>query len=261
MKSLHTILVDNIIQLKNTYNTRTIGGFVNKNNLKVKKGILFRSDNLARLDDYDLNVLNLVGIKRIVDFRSIREKTKEPNILPPNVTYIESPIEADKSINEEIYKILDGTLEKNMNQFLIDANKDFVLEYTSVFSKFIKEFIQSGETTLFHCTAGKDRTGFACALILSILDVPKETIMGEYMFSNHCINRTIDRQLYKVCGIMNINMCDSNKILPLLTVQSEYIENAFKTIEEEYGNINNYIKKGLKLSEKEILTLKILLLG
>jgi len=76
MKSLHQILVDNIIQLKNTYNTRTIGGFVNKNNIKVKKCMLFRSDNLARLDDYDLNVLNLVGIKRIVDFRSLHEKQK-----------------------------------------------------------------------------------------------------------------------------------------------------------------------------------------
>jgi len=147
-----------------------------------------------------------------------------------------------------------------MTKFLIDANKDFVLEYTPVFSKFIKEFIQSGLPTLFHCTAGKDRTGFACALILSIIDVPKETIMEEYMFSNHCINRTIDRQLAKVCVIMNISMNDGPKILPLLTVQSDYIQNAFKTIDEEYGNMNNYIKKVLKLSEKEILTLKLLLL-
>ena len=84
--------------------------------------------------------------------------------------------------------------------------------------------------------------------------------MEEYMFSNHCINRTIDRQLTKVCGIMNINIEDGPKILPLLTVQSDYIENAFKTIDEEYGNMNNYIIKGLKLSEKEILTLKLLLL-
>ena len=147
-----------------------------------------------------------------------------------------------------------------MKTFLIEINKYFVLKHTHNFSRFIKGFIKNPEPTLFHCTAGKDRTGFACALILLIIGVPYETVINEYLFSNYCINRTIDKQLDRVCRNMNINRSDGNKILPLLTVDISYIESAFNTIKLNYGDVNNYIKKGLEISEEEITTLKNILL-
>ena len=191
------IFIESIIPLSNTYNTRTIGYIKTLCGLKIKPNILFRSDNLSSLDNNDLEILSSLGIKKIVDFRSNHEKTKEPDILPKNVIYDEFPIEADKNIRKEINDILNGENDKDMKSFLVQANHDFVLDYTPIFSEFIKNFIKFGEPTLFHCTSGKDRTGFASALILSILDVDRKTIYEEYLFSNYCTNKNLDKQVEK----------------------------------------------------------------
>ena len=261
MSNLREIFLNNLINLKNTFNLRTIGGIKTKNNKIVKKGILFRSDNLARLNTLDLHYLNMLNIKRIVDFRSFNEVDKEPNILPDNVDYINMPISSDKKISKEIHLILNNILNKDMKDYLIEANRNFVLENTNIFSNFVKDFIESeGQCTLFHCTAGKDRTGFATAIILSILDVPREVIIEEYLFSNYCIERTINQQLAKVCKIMDIEHKDCYKIMPLMIVDIDYINEAFQTIDSQYGNIDNYIKNGLKISDDEINKLKNIML-
>lgn len=260
MDNINQILKNNIITMKNTINTRTIGGFKNKDNLYMKNGILFRSDNLSKLSKYDINTLNILGIKTIIDFRSDYEKQREPNILPNNIKYIEYPIEVDKTINDNINDILSGKINKNIESFLINANKDFINKYSHIYSKFIKDIINNKlENILFHCTAGKDRTGFASALILSILEIPREIILKEYLFSNYCIDKTINIQLEKVSKIMGIEK-DKHKILPLLRVKLEYIQSAFDVIDLKYGNITNYIKNGLLISNDEIIKLKKMLL-
>jgi protein-tyrosine phosphatase len=261
MDYLKDIFMSNIINLKNTFNFRTIGGYKTIDNKLVKKGILYRSDNLARLNTLDLHYFNILNIERVVDFRSLNEINKEPDILPIDIDYISIPIECDKKITTELNLILNGLLNKNIKEFLIEANKNFVLESTDVFSKFIKDFINSnGQTTLYHCTAGKDRTGFATVIILTILCVPREIIIEEYLFSNYCIERTINQQLVKVCNIMNIEHRDSHKILPLMFVELDYINKAFETIDNKYGNINNYILNGLNISFEEIIKLKKIML-
>ena len=257
MSELQDIFKNNIIHLKNTFNLRTIGGFKTSDNRIIKKGILYRSDNLARLNSLEVHYLQILGIKRIVDFRSYTELDKEPDELPLNVDYINMPVLSDKKISKEIHLILNNVLKKDMKEYLIEANRNFVLENTNIFSKFIKEFISSNcQCTLFHCTAGKDRTGFATAMILSILGVSKEIIIKEYLFSNYCIERTINAQLAKVCKIMNIEHKDCSKIMPLMKVDIDYINEAFQTIDDKYGNINNYIKIGLEISDEEIIKLK-----
>ncbi len=261
MSELQKIFLNNIIHFQNTFNLRTVGGFRNKDNLLVKKGILFRCDNLARLNSLELHSLKILGLNKIVDFRSLNEVGKEPDKIPLNVKYINMPIESDKKVSTEIHLVLNGLLSKGMKSYLIEANKNFVLKNSDIFSKFIKEFIQSdGEITLYHCTAGKDRTGFATAMILSIIDVSRETIIEEYLFSNYCIERTLNKQLAKVCDIMDINHNDAFKIMPLMIVDIDYINEAFNTIDKIYGNIQNYIEIGLKITKAEINKLKSILL-
>jgi protein-tyrosine phosphatase len=254
------LFIESIIPLNNTYNTRTIGYIKTLNGLKIKPNVLFRSDNLSSLDNNDLEILSSLGIKKIVDFRSVREKSKEPDILPKNIVYDELPIEADKNIRKEINDILNGNNTKDMKSFLIQANHDFVLEYTPTFSKFIKNFIKYHEPTLFHCTSGKDRTGFASALILSILNVDRKTIYEEYLFSNYCIDKNLDKQVEKISIMMNITKEECLKLKPLLRVDIVYIKTAFKTIDNIYGSIENYIKNGLCITNEEILKLKNIML-
>ena len=260
MSLLPDIFKNNVINLKNTFNLRTVGGFRTLDNRLVRKGILFRSDNLARLNTLDQHSLNILGIERIVDFRSKKEIEKEPDRIPKNMQYINMHINSDTKFSTELHLVLNGVLKKNMKEYLIEANRNFVLKNTPIFSKFIKDFIKSnGKKTLYHCTAGKDRTGFATAMVLSIIGVAKEIIIEEYLFSNYCIEKTINLQLAKVCKILNINEKDAFKILPVMKVDLEYINEAFQTIDDNYGNLENYIVSGLNISEQEREHLKNLL--
>ena len=78
---------------------------------------------LSNLTESDINKLKF-GIKRIVDFRSKVEKTREPNIIPDGMEYIEMPINADKDINNELNDIISGKSDKDIRDFLINANRD-----------------------------------------------------------------------------------------------------------------------------------------
>ena len=105
------IFNDNIINLKNTFNTRTIGNIENIHGQLVKSNILYRSDNLARLNSLEVNLLSSYGINKIIDFRSEREIIKEPNILPNNCEYIKLSIPSDGKVSKEIKKVLSGELK------------------------------------------------------------------------------------------------------------------------------------------------------
>lgn len=251
----------NKIELEGTHNTRDLGGYETQDGRVIKKGFLFRSDGLGKLTTEDCKKLSNLGIKRIVDFRSAVEKIKQPNIIPTGMEYIEMPIEADKNINNEIYDILSGRVDKDIREFLIEVNKDFVLQYKDIFSQFLKDLIKSGVPTLYHCTAGKDRTGFATFLIYTILGIDRDTILIDYLKTNYFIQDSIEEQLNNVAKLMNIEDKDKDKILPLLRVDIDYIESAINTANKKYGSIHNFISEGLKISLKERDLLKELIIS
>ncbi len=250
----------NLVELDGTNNTRDLGGYKTQDGRIVKNGILFRSDKLSNLSLRDCNKLKDLGIERIIDFRSETEKLKEPNIIPEGIEYIELPIEADKKIHQEIYDILEGKIDKDMRDFLIEANKDFVLVYQGIFSKFLKLIANSTKPTLFHCTAGKDRTGFAAFLIYTILGMDRVTIISDYLKTNYFIRDTLDEQIENVSKLMNINEKDSEKIIPLLRVDIKYIESAINTANEKFGDIQNFISESLKITNEERHLIKELML-
>lgn len=251
----------NLVELDGTHNTRDLGGYETQDGRVIKNGILFRSDKLKNLTVSDCEKLSNLGIKRIIDFRSAEEKQKEPNVIPVGMEYIEMPIEADKKITEEISDILSGKIDKDMRDFLIEANEDFVLQYKDVFSQFLKDLAKSKSPTLFHCTAGKDRTGFATFLIYTILGVDRDTIIVDYLKTNFFIQDSMEKQMENVAKILDISSEDSKKLLPLLEVNIDYIESAINTANKKYGSIHNFISEGLNISLKERDQLKELMIS
>ena len=141
--------------------------------VEKKSNFLYRSDKLSNLTSNDVSTLQNLGIKRIIDFRSKDEKTRDPNIIPDGIEYIEMPIEADKKIKQEIYDVLSGKIDRDIKEFLIEANKQFIHEYHQTFKLFLLELINNPVPTLYHCTGGKDRTGFATFLIYTILGIER----------------------------------------------------------------------------------------
>ena len=250
----------NKIHLEGTHNTRDLGGYLCQDGRKVKSNFLYRSDKLSNLTSNDvLNIQNL-GIKRIIDFRSKDEKTRDPNIIPEGIDYIEMPIEADKKIKQEIYDVLSGKIDKNIKEFLMEANKHFVTEYYETFKLFLLEIINNPVPTLYHCTAGKDRTGFATFLIYTILGIDRDIILEDYLKTNEFIADSIEKVKFEVAEAMKISNNEVEKIMPLLKVDRDYINSAINEANKIYGSIFTFINDKLEFKTKERDLLKVILL-
>lgn len=247
------------LSMDGSYNTRELGGYKTADGKSVKWGVLFRSDKLSDISLEDQKYLKNLGIQRIVDFRSKAEKTEDPDKIPDGVAYIEMPIEVDGAMRTKIEAILKGEINRNVKDFLIEANEEFIKNYSHIYSKFLKDLAKEQKPTMFHCTAGKDRAGFAAAITLIAIGVSKEDAINDYMKTNEYTAKRIDEMISKI-ELMSLYQTDGELLRPLLGVEREYLEAAFKAAENEYGSIENYIRSGLNISEKEIQQLRSFLL-
>tara|TARA_Y100001970_G_scaffold109496_1_gene136759 strand:+ start:4122 stop:4997 length:876 start_codon:yes stop_codon:yes gene_type:complete len=244
-----------LLPMDGAYNTRELGGYKTTDGKSVKWGMLFRSDKLSDISETDQKYLQNLGIKRIVDFRSEGEKTEDPNNIPEGINYIETPINVDGAMRSKIEAVLKGETNKEIKSFLVDANKEFVTNYTDVYENFLKGLIDEDGPTLFHCTAGKDRAGFAAAITLIALGVSREDVIKDYMKTNVFTKNRIDEMIDKI-ELMSLYQVDAEILRPLIGVERIYIETAFTTAEEEYGSLENFIREGLNISDEEIQMLR-----
>ena len=244
-----------LLPMDGAYNTRELGGYKTTDGKSVKWGMLFRSDKLSDISETDQKYLQNLGIKRIVDFRSEGEKTEDPNNIPEGINYIETPINVDGAMRSKIEAVLKGETNKEIKSFLVDANKEFVTNYTDVYENFLKSLIDEDGPTLFHCTAGKDRAGFAAAITLIALGVSKEDVIEDYMKTNVFTKNRIDEMIDKI-ELMSLYQVDADILRPLIGVERIYIETAFNTAEKEYGSLENFIREGLNISDEEIQMLR-----
>lgn len=254
-----------IVNFEGVDNFRDLGGYRTADGRRVKWGTLFRSGTFAETSRADAQVLANMGLSALIDFRSTAEKDEEPNQLPNPAPFdiIEIPTldGGDNSVADEIMaRIEDGDFDDfNPDSFMIQANRQFVDEFTPQFSEFIQVLLQAqGKPVVWHCSAGKDRTGYAAAIILRILGVPMETIYTDYMLSKEPALAARQRELTLLRLLKGDVTAD--KLTVLLGVEREWLEAAFERIDSRWGSFDNYIKNGLQLSDAQILQLQNTLL-
>ena len=219
------------LPLEGGFNFRDLGQITNKENQVIRKGLLIRSDDLANLTDNDLEVLNDYPIRTIIDLRTTYERSKNPDHIPNSCNH-EVHLDISSGHFENLVKQFKAGIS-NPKEFMFSIYEDFVLDKTCQiqYKKFF-DIIQHKNRTpiLFHCTAGKDRTGFATAMILSALKVDLDTILDDYMESNIYLE-------HKYAHILKINPdCKY-----LIEVYPEYLEHSFRVIESNFGTIENYL--------------------
>ena len=244
-----------LLPMDGAHNTRELGGYKTTDGKSVKWGMLYRSDKLSDISDTDQAYLQDLGIKKIIDFRSKEEKEEDPDIIPKGIDYIEMPISVDGAMRSKIEAVLKGETNKDVKSFLIDANKEFVSNYTDVYEDFLRNLIDDDGPALFHCTAGKDRAGFAAAITLIALGVSKEDVIADYMKTNQFTKERIEEIIGQI-ELMTLYQTDAEILRPLLGVEREYIETAFQTAEEKYGSLENFIRDGLNISDEDIQKLR-----
>ena len=247
------------IVLDGTSNTRELGGYKTEDGRSLKWGVLYISDKLSELTDADQEYLLQLGIKRVIDFRSSEEKQNEPDQLPSTLKYIEMPIEADGAIRPKVEAILKGDLNEDVGAILVETNKEFISDFSGVYKGFIESLIENQEPTLFHCTAGKDRAGFAAALVLLAVGVPEKIVIEDYMKTNKYTEETIQDYINKI-NLYSLGSVDAEILRPLLGVEERFIRAALDEIKQKYGSVENFIRDELKIRDESIIELKNFLL-
>ena len=242
------------------HNFRDLGGYKTEDGRTLKWGKLYRSDDLHLLTDEDLKYLSRLNIKSVVDFRSDEERGAEPDRLTPNMTQVLLPI---KFQPKEIGDIPLASFMKDVTLGNIDASnllRDFniviVTEFVQEYKKFFRHIVENNaEPIVFHCTAGKDRAGFASAMILSVLGVPREKVIEDYLLTNTYVKDHVDSAMLEI-EMKTFFQADTDNLRKIHLVEERYIQAAFDTIDSEWGSMDNFISGALSLTEEDILKLK-----
>jgi len=252
------------VVLDGAFNFRDLGGYATEDGRSVRWGRIFRSDQLADLSDGDLEVLSELGIRLVCDFRSPDERAEQPDRLPAN----DPPAVAELGIYDDSFDpnaireaIVSGELDDvDFGQLLVDGNRTFVVRFSPQFASMFERLAQPENLpALVHCTAGKDRAGFASAIILRALGVPEETVFEDFLLTNHYTADRIERRLLMIRAA-SLFRADPEKVRPLLGVERAYLRAAFDEIEARYGCFNRYLREALGVGDRELASLRANLL-
>lgn len=252
-----------IIELEGSFNFRDMGGYKTMSGQQVKCGRLFRSGNLAKLTNGDIDLVQQLNIGSIVDLRSIEEISLQPNpeikgarglhiqVIPDAELLEEENISAQAAIHtdkNDMYKqlISDGLGDRIMIDLYVQ-----MVSFGDAFKQVFQVLLQKrDEPVLFHCMVGKDRTGIAAALILSALGVPQETILEDYSLTNESFDKI------KMAFVGNDSSGEMKDINPesigaLLEARPEYLAAFFAEVDKEFGSVEHYLREAIGLTEED----------
>lgn len=234
------------IPLEGTPNFRDFGGYVNRHGRFVRWGRLYRSGMLSELTETDLRHFEDLGIGLVCDFRRDEERARAPSRWPQQaLPRVESLPLAPGNQAMTLKGLLRGDAGlavPDVVEAMRAINREFVLDHAGVYGRLLRLVLESEQAVLIHCMAGKDRTGFGAAIILAALDVPPATIMRDYMMTADYF--IVQEEIARLAASYAIPFVPS-VIEPVVEVRQEYLQAAFDSIREEYGDIDCYLREGL----------------
>lgn len=249
------IIANRVIDMDNVQNFRDLGGYFTTENKQIKWGKIYRSAQLSNANLFDQERLKRLNIKTIIDFRTTEDVKTHP-ILVNRTHIIHIPIvPGDMSVVEA--KILKNDLSRtdailfmqNAYERMIETNAD---KYAEMFNILLD---QNNYPILISSSLGKDRVGMASYFLLRVLDVPTFVAEEDYLLSNRYLNpkKSID-----YAGDLPESIQEA--VTALLSADLSYLNYATDYIVKEYGSMDNYIEKKLKVtSGKKAILRRILL--
>ena len=234
------------IEFKGTYNFRDLGGYSSRNGYKTKWGMVFRSDHLGNLTSSDLARFEKLNIRLILDTRTAEERVANPNRLPsanpPRSLNFEIEV-GNYGMDEIKRRILSGKMEG------LDLHEELIQNYRKGVSTYGKEIMvmlkllcdPANLPVLIHCNSGKDRTGIACAMLLKILGVKRETIFEDYLLSAARMEKMVKRLVRKV-RIISWFRADTAQLRHMLSTREEFLQAAFDEMIRLHGSVDKYFR-------------------
>jgi len=229
------------LNLSGASNFRDLGGYATSDGRTVRWRQIFRSNHLGHLTDDDISILRELGVRSAFDFRGTEERTAalcgvseitvhslpvEPTVVAAlrAIAAAGTPLSTDHAV-----EVMRGSY------------RSYVQKNTQHFRSLFAHLLEDRAPLVIHCTAGKDRTGFACALILHTLGVPQGVISEDYLLTNRFYRRDPNHSTDLPDEIRQV----------LGSVQVSFLAAAFEAIDTDYGDLESYLRDGLGLGKAE----------
>ncbi len=219
------------LPLAGARNVRDLGGYPAADGRRVKWGRLFRGGDLNELTGPDLDLLSGLSIKTFIDFRRRSEILVAPDRRPSSVRR-----EITLPIDPGDFSVMTAGPDRPGGRLMEDLNRLLARDFQEPFGRFLALLARpENQPALFHCAAGKDRTGFAAMLILAALGVERENLAADYLLSNQGLGDKYAGQVEK-----------NPYLEPVMVADVSYLEAALTVIDQEYGGLPRYLTGPLR---------------
>lgn len=242
--------VSNPAPLAGASNFRDLGGYRASDGRRVRRGRVYRSDHLAALTEADVAQLTRLGVTHSVDFRGDDEREATAYAWP-GLTVLPHAIEP--TVVRRVRERLEAGRVPDVAEtveLMCETYRDFVHRHPETFGSFLRQVAAQETPLVFHCTAGKDRTGFAAALLLGALGVDRDTIEHDYLLTNRLYRRTPAAEGPAPPHVLNV----------LWQVRPEFLAAAWTEVDATHGGLESYLLGPVGLRSEELDRLRAALL-
>jgi len=208
---------DPSLHLQGAVNARDVGGYRTSDGRTVRTGMVFRSNTIARLTATDLAILEARDVRVIEDLRTASERVQAPDRVPVGAV-------------DHWNDVLAPAPAAGSAFLTMPANR--------AFGNVLRDIAGADGAVLYHCSAGKDRTGWMTAVLLTVLGVDRTTVNRDFLLSNVYLRSPVGR--------------------PSVTINE--LDDLFAAVTRRYGSFDAYIHQGLGLSDVDVATVKLKLL-
>jgi protein-tyrosine phosphatase len=226
--------------LQGASNFRDLGGYVTRDGRSLRWRQVFRSNHLGNLTPSDVEIVRALGVKSAFDFRGVDER-RGGDCKLEEVLVHSLPIEPTVVAALRARLQARALSSADALEIMRESYRGYVRLNTHSFRELFARLIEDSAPSVIHCTAGKDRTGFACALLLHALGVPEEVIGEDYLLTNSFYRRDpnaspdLPAEVQRAIG----------------SVEASFLAAGFETVRAEYGDLENYFRDGLGLGTAE----------
>lgn len=256
------------LRLAHGLNFRDLGGYMTLGGQTVCWHRLVRSGYLSSLTKAEQDKLARYGIETVIDLRTSSEIAHYPDRYPPSFNYIQLPVlETDitggDTSNQSLKRLLSRSPHAGFDMMMrayrvlvlsTDAQRSYRL-----FLELLAQVNVDDGGVLFHCSTGKDRTGWATALLLGALGVPARTILNDYLLTNTVLAKWRQQRL-KDAAVSRLGPAYNRSLLDLSLARPEYFEQAWSLVNYQFGGLRNYLRDELKLDLSVVQQLRKLYL-
>lgn len=228
----------------------TGAGYPTRDGRRVRRGVFYRSNEL-QLTHEDATSLAALGIRVIHDLRGGPEVEAHPDVEVPGATW--RHVEVAGIPMAMVEGLADTAAAERVMGEVYEA---FVRspEARASYAVLLTDLATEDPPHLFHCTAGKDRTGWAAALLLEVAGVDRDTIVADYLLTNEVSSATREKYLALIAEHLGQEKVAIYE--PTMVVEPGYLQAAYDAVDADYGSVEGYLREGLGLGDDVLAELR-----